>query len=119
MNIEAMISGIIFYYFFVFVFIGYVGSFAISISDLVFEIDSVLKSKSDFIRCVFMYQFAIYELFSDCINTKGIVILEIITTLSVWFLNIIVFLLLVTLLILKKICILFYKLFNKENDEVS
>lgn len=113
MNIEAIINGIFFYYFFIFVFIGYVGTFAISISDLVFEIESVLKSKSDFIRCVFMYQFAVYELLSDCINTKGIIILEIITTLSVWFLNIIVFLLLVTLSILKNICILFYKLFNR------
>lgn len=119
MNIELVFQWFFIYYTFVFIFIGFIGTFSISISDSIFELDSVLISKQDFKRCVFMYQYSVYELLSDYINKKGIVILEILTTLNVWVLNIFVFLLLVTLLILKNICILFYKLFNKENDEAS
>lgn len=101
------------YYTFVFIIVGFIGSFALSISEEVYNIDEVLTSKRQFIRCIFMYQVAIWELLSEDINIIGMLILEILTTLSVWFLNILVFLILIVLLILKGVCFSFYMIFKK------
>lgn len=101
------------YYTFVFVVVGIFCSLWISLRDEVYETEDTLSSKKHFIRCIFMYQFAIYEFLSDYINKTGIIILEILGTVSVWFLNIIIFALLCILLILKWLCIGFYKVFKK------
>ena len=108
-----MINLICAYYTFVFIIVGFIGSSILSISETVYNLDEVLTSKQQFIRCIFMYQVAIWELLSEDINIIGMMILEILTTLSVWFLNILVFLILVILLLLKGICFLFYILFKK------
>lgn len=113
MNIFEIIKT---YYLFVALFIGFFGSTSISISDEIYEMDLVLKDKNEFVRCVFMYQFTIYELLKDKINKTGIIILEVITTFSVWFLNVFVFLVVVCLWIIKMICYLFWLMFRKKED---
>ena len=101
------------YYTFVFIIVGFIGSFTLSISGEVYNIDEVLTSKQQFIKCIFMYQVAIWESLSEDINIIGMMILEILTTLSVWFLNVLVFLILIVLLILKCVCFSFYMIFEK------
>lgn len=101
------------YYLFIFIFVGLGASATIVASVDVFDFDKVLSSKKEFIRCVFMYQIALWKYLSDDINTTGMIILEIITTLSVWFINMIVLLGLITAMIIKGICKLFYLLFKK------
>lgn len=68
-----------------------VSALGIGISDEVFYVDMVLKNKRDFIRCAFMWQFAVYELLNEELNAAGIVIIEIITTILVFPWNILVF----------------------------
>lgn len=101
------------YYTFVFIIVGFIGSFTLSISGEVYNIDEVLTSKQQFIKCIFMYQVAIWESLSEDINIIGMMILEILTTLSVWLLNVLVFLILIVLLILKCVCFSFYMIFEK------
>lgn len=115
MNVFEIIKN---YYFFVAILVGVVGSLAISISDEIYEMDLVLTDKKEFVRCIFMYQFAVYYLLKGKINKAGMIILEIFVTLSVWFLNVIVFAFLLALLILRGICCLFWLIFRvKEGDK--
>lgn len=105
------------YYTFALVFIGVLASLAISISGEVYEMDECLKNRKDFINCIFMYQVAVKMLLESYgINIAGIIILEIITTLSVWFLNVFIFIILCVLLILKLICYLFWICFRKRGE---
>lgn len=101
---EVIVNILAFYYTFVFVFVGVIGSFAITLSGEVYDIDCCLGNKTDFIHCIFMYQFAIKYLLEDGINAVGIVTLEILTTLSVWFLNIGIFFIILFCLLIKGIC---------------
>lgn len=115
---EIFLSVLAIYYLFVFVLVGVAGSLAISLSGEIYEMDDCLKNKKDFIHCIFMYQYAaaiLLDLYG--INRAGIVIVEILTTFSVWFLNVLIFAILCFLLILKGICYLFLLIFRKKDDE--
>lgn len=90
---------------------------ALGISDEVFDLEMVLKSKSDFIRCVFMWQFAVYELLNEELNAAGIVILEIITTALIFPENIVALAFLLICLLFKGIAVAFYKIFRKKDKE--
>lgn len=108
---------IIIYYAVIFVAVGIIGTLIIALTDEIFRLDDVLLNKKDFVKCIFMYQVAIKMLLEYDINTAGILILEILTTLSVWFLNIIVFAILVVCLILKGIGYGFWPIFRKKEGE--
>lgn len=93
------------YYLIVFVFVGICGSlFAIDECDILSK--SILKK-------IFMYQYAVYEIAKDDINLVGIIILEILVTFSVWFLNVIIFVIICLYYLLAAICKLFYFVFKK------
>ncbi len=96
---------------------GIITGFAITLSDEVFDLEKVLKSKSDFIRCIFMWQFAAYILLDELINKAGIIIVEVIITFVVLPMSIMIFAILVICLIIKGICILFYKIFRKREGD--
>lgn len=99
------------------IIVGVIGSMVISLSDEIYEMDLVLTDKNEFVRCVFMYQFTVYELLKDEINKTGIIILEVLTTLNVWFLNVLIFAVTVFLRIVKLICHLFWLIFRKREGE--
>lgn len=100
-------------YIFINLLVGALGSLVISVSDETYEMDLVLTDKNEFVRCIFMYQFAVYELLKDEINKTGIIILEILTTLSVVFLNVFIFAIIIFLFAIKMICYLFWIAFRK------
>ena len=85
----------------------------IAVSDEIFDFDMVLKRKTDFIRCAFMWQFAVYDLLNEELNTAGIVILEIATTVLIFPENILAFAILLVCLLFKGIAVAFYKIFRK------
>lgn len=113
---EAIVNILVAYYMFVFALAGVLGSLVITFSGEVYDMDNCLSNKTDFIHCIFMYQIAIKYLFEDQINTVGIVILEVLTTLSVWVLNIGIFFILLFCLLLKGICYGFWLIFRKRNE---
>ena len=92
------------YYLFVFVLIGIGGSLGMINDDLLHG------SK---LKLIFMYQYAVYQLAKDELNIAGIIILEILTTLRVWFLNILVFIVMCMWYIFSAIWNLFYFIFKK------
>ena len=94
-----------------------VTALSIGASDEIFEFEMVLKSKSDFIRCVFMWQFAVYDLLNEWISREGTIIIEILITLVALPMNIMVFAILVICLAIKGVFICFYKVFRKRNEE--
>ena len=98
-------------------FVGVWGSLIIYLDESVFDDNNILSNKHEFIKCVFMYQVALYQFLREEINVCGIVILEILITASVWFLNIMVFGILIIILILKVICHMFYIVFRKRNKD--
>ena len=93
------------YYFFVFLLVGIAGSIT-AMSD--FDVMSGNK-----LKLIFMYQYMVYELAKEDLNIVGIIILEIFTTFSVWFLNIIIFIIVCLYYMLLAICKLFYFIFKK------
>ena len=92
------------YYLFVFVLVGIGGSLALINDD-------VLNGNK--LKLIFMYQYAVYQLAKDDLNIIGILILEIITTFSVWFLNILILVFMCLWYILSAIWDLFYFCFKK------
>lgn len=114
---EMILNILLPYYFFVFITVGVFGSLAISLDGTVFEENSILTDKHEFIKCVFMYQVASYQFLREEINVCGIVILEILITASVWPLNIMVLGILIIVLILKAICYIFWIVFRKKNKD--
>lgn len=100
-----MIEVLEMYYAFIFIFVGVLGSIVM--------IDFYDEIHGSIIKTVFMYQYAVYELTKDKLNEFGILILETITTLSVWFLNVIIFIIICLYHILRLICKLFYLIFKK------
>lgn len=114
---ETIVNILDVYYIFIFVFVGVFVSLAITLSEEVYDIDCCLSSKEDFIHCIFMYQYAIKYLLEDEINILGVAILEILTTLSVWFLNVVVFIILLFCLLIKGICYGFWWIFGKRNGD--
>lgn len=112
---EIVLNILMPYYFFVFVAVGVIGSLTINLDGTVYEVNDVLIDKYDFIKCVFMYRVASYQFLREEINVCGIVILELLITASVWYLNVIIFGILIIILILKAICHMFYIVFRKRN----
>lgn len=92
------------YYLFVLVIVGLGCSLTLINDDLL---------HGNKLKLIFMYQYAVYQLTKDELNKIGILILEIITTLSVWFLNIIIFVIMCMWYILSAIWDLFYFCFKK------
>ncbi len=109
-----MIMNLIGFYYTLVLIPGLLISLFISLTDYVYDMEQVLISKKHFIRCVFMYQVAVWKRLSEEINSVGMIILEVLTTLSIWVLNIFIFLILLALLIFKIICLLFYAVFKKK-----
>ena len=93
------------YYLFVFVFVGIGGSLIL--------LDEGLLHERNKLKIIFMYQYAVYQLSKDKLNAAGILILETITTLSVWFLNVLVIVFMFLWYILSAIWNLFYWCFKK------
>lgn len=104
-----MLNFLMIYYLFVFIFVGIAGTLAMV------EFDDIIpyNGKINFLKLVFMYQYALYRLTEDSISTVGIIILEILTTLSVWFLNVIVLICICMYYIGLFICKRFYFVFRK------
>lgn len=116
-KLENFLGILAVYYMFVFASVGVVGGLAISLCGEVYEMEDCLKNKKDFIHCILMYEYAVAILLDEYgINKAGIVIVEILTILSVWFLNVLVFAILCFLLLLKGICYLFWIAFRKRDD---
>ena len=97
-----------------------VSSFIISIGNDVYDIETCLSDKKEFLKCVFMFQVALYMMTEQDINTVGIIILEIIITILTWYGSIFMFIILVAGLFVK----IFVKLFifcfrKKENREIN
>ena len=93
------------YYLFVIVYVGIGCSLHLLDNGLLYE-----KNK---LKLIFMYQYAVYQLSKDKLNAAGILILEIITTLSVWFLNILILIVMCAWYILSAVWDLFYFIFKK------
>jgi hypothetical protein len=89
----------------VFVFVG-IGVSLVAVSDL----DILSKNK---FKQIFMYQYIVYKLASEHLNLAGVIILEILTTLSVWFLNIMIFIIICLWYIFSAIWNAFYFIFKK------
>ena len=72
-----------------------------------------LLQEKNKLKLIFMYQYAVYQLAKDDLNAAGILILETITTLSVWFLNILILVFMCLWYIFSAIWDLFYFIFKK------
>lgn len=114
---EIFFRILVFYYLMIFIFVGWMGSIVILSMEEVLDSDEILSNPKDFFRCVFMYQIQIKVFLEDCINVAGIVIVEILTTLSVWFLNIGIFAILLFCLMIKGIFYGFWLIFRKRNND--
>ena len=93
------------YYLFVIVFVG--------IGCSLYFLDNGLLHERNKLKLIFMYQYAVYQLAKDELNAAGILILETITTLSVWFLNILIIVFMCLWYILSGIWNMFYFCFKK------
>ena len=93
------------YYLFCFVLIGIGGSLV-----LTSDFDELFENK---LKLIFMYQYALYKITEDKLNLVGIIILEILLTLSVWFLNVLIFVILCIWYVISAIWNLFYFIFKK------
>lgn len=113
---EILFGILVFYYLMIFIFVGWMDSIAILSMKEVLDSDEILSNPKDFFRCVFMYQLQMKVFLEDYINAAGIVIVEILTTLSVWFLNIMIFAILLFCLMIKGICYGFWLIFRKRNE---
>ena len=92
------------YYLFVCVFVG------IGCSLLLIDEHALRGNK---LKLIFIYQYTVYELSKDHLNVAGILILETITTLSVWFLNILIIVFMCLWYILSGMWASFYFCFKK------
>lgn len=108
---------LVLYYLMIFIFVGWMGSIAILSMEEVLDSDEILSNPKDFFHCVFMYQLQMKAFIEDYINVAGIVIVEILTTLSVWFLNIGIFFIILLCLLVKGFCYGFWLIFRKKNND--
>lgn len=81
-----MIGFLMIYYVMVLVFVGIGGTLSLVDNDDIIP----YRGRPNFLKLIFMYQYAVYKLAKDSINIVGIILLELLTTLSVWFLNMII-----------------------------
>ena len=93
--------------------IASIASLTILLDNKYMPSEDVFGSKKGFLQNVFLYQFAIWKAVKDDINIIGIIILEILVTFSVWFMNILVLFCILIILIFKIIKVAFYKIFKK------
>lgn len=104
-----MFDLLMFYYLMVLIFVGIGGTLAITSDTYVISDDC----KVNLLKFIFMYQYAVYKLTEDDFNIAGIILLELLTTLSVWFLNIAIVILICAYYVVMFICKLFYFVFRK------
>ena len=104
-----MINVLMIYYVFVMVFVGIGGTLKI-IADTDIVPDN---GKVNLLKFIFMYQYIVYELAEDSISIAGIILLEILTTFSVWFLNITLLIVFCLVHVGFFICKAFYFVFRK------
>ena len=95
-------------------FFTFIGSFIISIGTDVYDIETCLSNKKEFLKCVFMFQVTLYMMTKQDINIAGIIILEIIITILTWYWSIFMFIILLTGLCVKIIVKLFIFCFRKK-----
>lgn len=93
------------YYLLVFLLVGIAGSIT--------AMDNFDVMSGNKLKLIFMYQYMVYELAKGNLNIAGIIILEIFTTFSVWFLNVIIFVVICLYYVLLAICKVFYFIFKK------
>ena len=100
------------YYLFVFIIVGICGT--LIILDRLFDENlRFIDGKINYLKVIFMYQYAVYELSKDYLNKAGIIVLEVFTTFSVWFLNIFMVFIVCGVNLLFAFCKLFYFIFKK------
>ena len=93
------------YYLLVFLLVGIAGSIT--------AMDNFDVMSGNKLKLIFMYQYMVYKLANENLNIVGIIILEIFTTFSVWFLNVIIFVVICLYYVLLVICKVFYFVFKK------
>lgn len=91
----------------------------LSITTGTYDWDLVLKDVKEFFKCVFMYQVALYNATERYINNIGILILEVLVSALAFPLNILIFVILGTIMIIKGIAKLFYLAFRKKDEELD
>ena len=97
------------------IFAGAIGGLVLAIIE-VYDMDSCLHSAKEFFKCVFQWQ--VFVLRSGVyVNKTGVIVLEVLTTLSVWHLNLLALLALLILEIIRVMVILFIKVFRKKEDK--
>lgn len=101
---------------FVLVFVGTIGSLIITLDSAVYEMDDGLKNFNQFLRCVFMYQFAIKEYLDYYVKNSGIILLIVLSSIFVLPLNLLIFFVLCGSLVIKFIVIIFMKVFGKKES---
>lgn len=118
-----MMNLLLLYYIFIFCFVGVFCSLPIADQEEVCDITKVLNSADNFIKCIFMYQIFVWKLAHKNINSIGLILLEILVTASVWFLNIGISLILICALIIKHgwhlFCIIFKKKEEFDDDYIN
>lgn len=102
---------------FVIMVVGTIGSLSITLDSAVYEIDDVLKNFNQFLRCVFMYQFAIKEYLDYYVKNSGIILLIVLSSIFVLPLNLLIFFVLCGSLVIKFIVIIFIKVFGKKEGK--
>lgn len=83
----------------------------------VFDEDSILSDKIEFIRCVFMFQVFAYESLKGTINKAGIAIVEILLTFFVYPWSILFFVLLIFAKVIIFIFHIFWLIFRIRKDD--
>lgn len=104
-----MFDFLILYYVMVLVFVGIGGPLALADDRDIIP----YSGKVNHLKLIFMYQYAVYKLAKDDISIAGIILIELLTTFSVWFLNVLVLIVLCTYYVGLFICKLFYFIFRK------
>lgn len=97
------------------IFAGIAGGFSLALIEF-YDMDSCLTSTKEFFKCVFQWQVFVLRA-DEYVNKAGVIILEVLTTLSVWHLNLLVLLALLILEIIRVMVILFIKIFQKKEGK--
>ena len=94
------------------IFAGIAGGLMLALLEF-YDMGSCLHSVKEFFRCVFQWQVFVLNS-SEYVNRTGVIVLEVLTTLSVWHLNLLVLFVLLVLEIIRVMVILFVKIFKKK-----
>ena len=93
--------------------VGLAFMFGIIIDAFIIDFDEVLSDKNEMLKAIFMFQYAIYVLTKDCLKTSGIVILIVLATVYLGWMNVVIAIFLLVCFVFRFIGIGFYKLFKK------